>query len=412
MFSIRKIITISDYVTMLNIITGLLAILLNSFSLIYLSIIFDSLDGYVARKTNTVSDFGAELDSISDVVSFGVAPAYLLYHNFESNLALLSAIIFCLCGALRLARFGILNVKGFIGLPIPAGALLLSGFCQLIDSYLINSILAILIGLLMISDIKYPKYPKKIFIYLFAVSLGLAIAGIPHFALLLCLIYAIYGIIKYFKRWLSIKKEILKKIPENILNKEAINKLENKGVEIIDVLGKGHRGVVLKGIYNNKEVAIKIPRTDSPKNTIENEAKILKLLEKYDMAPKVYEFEEDYLIMEFIDGEELKSAVDKLDKDRLLKVVEDILKITLKLDILGIEHKEIQGGRHFLITDKKTYIIDFDKAKEKKTTKNFTGAVALLFGEGKIAKTIREKLNIGIDEIKFIREFAKTYKKL
>ena len=397
---------------MLNIVTGLLAILLNSFSLIYLSIIFDSLDGYVARKTGTVSDFGAELDSISDVVSFGVAPAYLLYNNFESNLALVSAIIFCLCGALRLARFGILNVKGFIGLPIPAGALLLAGFCQLIDSYLINSILAILIGLLMISDIKYPKYPKKIFIYIFAVSLGLAIAGIPHFALLLCLIHAIYGIIKYFKRWLTIKKEIIKKIPENILNKEAINKLENKGVEIIDVLGKGHRGVVLKGIYNNKEVAIKIPRTDSPKNTIENEGKILKFLEKYDIAPKVYDFEEDYLIMEFIDGEELKSAVDKLDKDILLKVVEDILKITLKLDILGIEHKEIQGGRHFLITNKKTYIIDFDKAKEKKTTKNFTGAVALLFGEGKIAKTIREKLNIGIDEIKFIREFAKTYKKL
>jgi len=412
MFSIRKVITISDYVTMLNIITGLLAIFLNNFSLIYLSIVFDSLDGYVARKTGTVSDFGAELDSISDVVSFGVAPAYLLYNNFESNLALISAIIFCLCGALRLARFGILNVKGFIGLPIPAGALLLVGFCQLIDNYLINSILAILIGLLMISDIKYPKYPKKIFIYIFAISLGLAIIGIPHFALILCLIYAIYGIIRYFKRWLAINKEILKKIPENILNKEVINKLENKGVKIIDVLGKGHRGVVLKGIYNNKEVAIKIPRTDSPKNTIEHEAKILKLLEKYNIAPKVYEFDSDYLIMEFINGEELKSAVDKLDKDRLLKVVEDILKITLKLDILGIEHKEIQGGRHFLITDKKTYIIDFDKAKEKRTTKNFTGAIALLFGEGRIAKTIREKLNIDIDEIKFIREFAKIYKKL
>ncbi|XRP96727.1 CDP-diacylglycerol--serine O-phosphatidyltransferase [Methanocaldococcus sp. 16A] len=197
MFSIRKIITISDYVTMLNIITGLLAILLNSFSLIYLSIIFDSLDGFVARKTNTVSDFGAELDSISDVVSFGVAPAYLLYNNFESTLTLISAIIFCLCGALRLARFGILNVKGFIGLPIPAGALLLVGFCQLINSHIINSILAILIGLLMISDIRYPKYPKKAFICLFAFSLILAIIGIPHFALLLCLIYALYGIIKY-----------------------------------------------------------------------------------------------------------------------------------------------------------------------------------------------------------------------
>ncbi|XRO76073.1 protein kinase domain-containing protein [Methanocaldococcus sp. 28A] len=211
---------------------------------------------------------------------------------------------------------------------------------------------------------------------------------------------------------MPIKKEILKKVPENILNKYVINKLENKGVKIIDVLGKGHRGVVLKGIYNNKEVAIKIPRTDSPKNTILNEARFLKLLQKYNIAPKVYEFDNDYLIMEFIDGEELKSAVNKLDNDRLLKVVEDILKITLKLDMLGIEHKEIQGGRHFLVTDKKTYIIDFDKAKEKRTTKNFTGAVALLFGEGKIAKIIREKLNIGIDEITFIRKFAKTYKKL
>ncbi|WP_456374391.1 protein kinase [Methanocaldococcus sp.] len=212
---------------------------------------------------------------------------------------------------------------------------------------------------------------------------------------------------------MKIKEEILKKIPENILNIDVLNKLEEiKKVEIIDVLGKGHRGVVLKGIYNNKEVAIKIPRKDSPKNTIKNEAMILKMLEKYNIAPKVYDYGEDYLIMEFIDGEELKSAVDKLEKNKLLKVVEDILRITLKLDNLGIEHKEIQGGRHFLITNEKTYIIDFDKAKIKKTTKNFTGAIALLFGEGKISKTIRGKLNINNDEITFIRKFAKTYKKL
>ncbi|MCQ6253397.1 CDP-diacylglycerol--serine O-phosphatidyltransferase [Methanocaldococcus sp.] len=200
MFNIRKILTVSDYVTMLNIISGLLAIFLNSFSFVYLAVIFDSLDGYVARKTNTVSDFGAELDSISDVVSFGVAPAYLLYTNYESTLSLISAIIFCLCGALRLARFGILNVKGFIGLPIPAGALLVVSFCQLINNKMIDSIFAIFVGLLMISDVKYPKYPKKIFIYMFAISLILAMFGIPHFALLLCLIYAIYGLIKHFNR--------------------------------------------------------------------------------------------------------------------------------------------------------------------------------------------------------------------
>lgn len=73
--------------------------------------------------------------------------------------------------------------------------------------------------------------------------------------------------------------------------------------------------------------------------------------------------------MEFIDGEELKSAVDKLDKDRLLKVVEDILKITLKLDILGIEHKEIQGGRHFLITNKKPTSLILTKLRKRKPRK-------------------------------------------
>ena len=53
---------------------------------------------------------------------------------------------------------------------------------------------------------------------------------------------------------ITIKKEIFKKIPENILNKDVINKLENKGVEIIDVLGKGHRGVVLKEFITIKKL--------------------------------------------------------------------------------------------------------------------------------------------------------------
>ncbi|NPA62639.1 MAG: CDP-diacylglycerol--serine O-phosphatidyltransferase [Methanococci archaeon] len=200
MFNIRKIITISDYITMLNIISGLLAIFFSMFSLIYLSVIFDALDGYVARKTGTVSEFGAELDSISDIVSFGVAPSYLLYTHYDSNFVLVSAIIFCLCGALRLARFGILNVEGFVGLPIPAGAILLVGFCQIINNSYMDAIIAILVGLLMISDIRYKKMRNKIILCIFAISLILAIFGIPYFALLLCLIYCMGGIITYLKQ--------------------------------------------------------------------------------------------------------------------------------------------------------------------------------------------------------------------
>lgn len=195
---------------------------------------------------------------------------------------------------------------------------------------------------------------------------------------------------------------------ENILDESALEELKKLNVKILGVIGKGHRGVVLKGIYKNKEVAIKIPRRDAPKNNLLNEALILKKIEKFNFSPKVYAYGKNYIIMEYINGEELKKIVDKLNKEELIKVVKDILKITLILDLEGIEHKEIQGGRHFLIGDK-VYIIDFEKAKEKRTFKNFTSALSMLFVDGYIAKIVKEKIEV---DDNFIREFGKFYKKL
>ncbi|ENN96367.1 tyrosine protein kinase [Methanocaldococcus villosus KIN24-T80] len=200
---------------------------------------------------------------------------------------------------------------------------------------------------------------------------------------------------------------LFKKIPNEIVDEKVLEKLKKK-VKLVDAIGKGHRGVVFKGIYNNKTVAVKIPRTDG-KNTILNEVNILKLLEPYNISPKVYDYSKDYLIMEYIEGEELKSVVEKLDKKNLIEVIEEVLKIALRLDSLNIEHKEIKGGRHFLVGEK-VYIIDFDKAKKKKTTKNFTSAIALLFGENKVGKVVRNKLNLNEDDIKFIKRLAKIYK--
>jgi CDP-diacylglycerol--serine O-phosphatidyltransferase len=206
MFKIKDIITISDYVTILNIVFGMLAILFHDFRFIYIAIVFDAMDGYVARKTNTVSDFGAELDSICDVVSFGVAPAYLVYYYFEGTFSLITSLVFLICGALRLARFGILDVKYFVGLPIPAGALVLSIICELFLKYsnvigynftdIIVPILTLVFGLLMISDIKYPKYPNKIGMAIFAISLILAVFGIFE-PLAVCAIgYVGYSVLK------------------------------------------------------------------------------------------------------------------------------------------------------------------------------------------------------------------------
>jgi CDP-diacylglycerol--serine O-phosphatidyltransferase len=98
---------------------------------IIFAIICDMVDGRVARLTKTQSEFGVQLDSLADLVSFGAAPAILLYHWGLSELGIVgigAAILYTICGALRLARFNVMatNHKGvmkfFTGMPIPAAA--------------------------------------------------------------------------------------------------------------------------------------------------------------------------------------------------------------------------------------------------------------------------------------------------
>lgn len=98
--------------------------------LIILSVLMDSMDGKVARKLSVSTDFGRELDSLCDVVSFGVAPAILTYKVLlEGHMGfwgVLLAAAFALCGAVRLARFNVLNITThFVGVPITfAGGLM------------------------------------------------------------------------------------------------------------------------------------------------------------------------------------------------------------------------------------------------------------------------------------------------
>jgi CDP-diacylglycerol---serine O-phosphatidyltransferase len=117
-----------DYVTCLNLISGLLSIFSavhGRYSiaalLLLAGVLFDMLDGYLARKLKQESDFGAELDSLSDLVTFGVAPMVLIMSYYPNDLLSLLAILIPVCGALRLARHNINRhlTKGYlIGLPI------------------------------------------------------------------------------------------------------------------------------------------------------------------------------------------------------------------------------------------------------------------------------------------------------
>ncbi|MFJ8263010.1 CDP-diacylglycerol--serine O-phosphatidyltransferase [Rummeliibacillus sp. NPDC094406] len=124
--------------------------------LIFLSAGFDFLDGRVARKLKVNSELGVELDSLADIVSFGVAPA-LLFHSIAapSILTSLAFILFPTMGALRLAKFSVKPTIGYFnGLPIPAAGLVLAGMGMFLYS---NAWITLILALLMVSPIRVKK---------------------------------------------------------------------------------------------------------------------------------------------------------------------------------------------------------------------------------------------------------------
>lgn len=169
--------------TILNIFCGFLSIIetsngrfVNAAWFIVGAALFDTLDGLMARITKSTSDFGVELDSLCDVVSFGVAPSYLVYivhlKTFDGPGVLISALPMML-GAIRLARFNVQLVGHdkdyFKGLPIPAQAITL---CAFILRYYDDATglprlqagllapMVIILSLLMVSTIKYDTAPR------------------------------------------------------------------------------------------------------------------------------------------------------------------------------------------------------------------------------------------------------------
>jgi len=105
---------------------------------IFAAMVLDGMDGRVARLTNTQSAFGEQFDSLSDMTSFGVAPALVMYEwvlNDLGRLGMAGAFVYCACAAMRLARFnaniGVIDKRFFQGLPSPAAAALIAGFVWL-----------------------------------------------------------------------------------------------------------------------------------------------------------------------------------------------------------------------------------------------------------------------------------------
>lgn len=199
---------------------------------VFVAGVLDGLDGRIARLTNTQSDFGVQYDSLSDLVSFGVAPALVLYvWSLESlkayglawgKLGWAAAFIFAACGALRLARFntqaGVADKRYFQGLAIPAAAGLAMSFVWVSLDFgvtgaqvqFITPFIAIIAGLLMVSRFRYtsfkawPRSDKVPFFWIpLAVLILVALAmNPPRVLFAIAALYALSGpVLTVWGRW-------------------------------------------------------------------------------------------------------------------------------------------------------------------------------------------------------------------
>lgn len=203
--------------------------------------LFDTLDGITARLLKAASEFGVELDSLCDVVSFGVAPAYMAYHAYFyqfGNIGLLISSLPALTGVVRLARFnanisGLDDKKYFIGMPIPGGALLLISYItyfhvqnKIPEAYVDYAMVSItvLTSLAMVSKIKFDNMPRPTWGYIkdnpvkftiFFVAVIAAIATQGEFIFYFMVFYLVFSSLRHFISWV---KEA--RIPEDELDED------------------------------------------------------------------------------------------------------------------------------------------------------------------------------------------------
>ena len=192
---------------------------------VFCAMVLDSLDGRVARMTNTQSAFGEQMDSLSDMVSFGAAPALIAYEWALRGLGRwgwIAAFVYCACAALRLARFnvntGVVDKRFFQGLPSPAAAALVAGFIWLMTEIGVRGedlewlswkqitwtmfVVTLYSGLTMVTNVPFYSFKdvqmkKSVpFVVIVLIALVIAIINI-HPPTVLFSVFVIYGLSGY-----------------------------------------------------------------------------------------------------------------------------------------------------------------------------------------------------------------------
>jgi CDP-diacylglycerol--serine O-phosphatidyltransferase len=205
---------------------------------IFIAMLFDGLDGRVARLTNTQSEFGAQYDSLSDMVSFGVAPALVIYEWSLRGLGKwgwLAAFIYCAGAALRLARFNanivVVDKRYFQGLPSPAAAALIVGFIWIMDDLRFSGAqllwyswgITLFAGLTMVTNVPFYSFKdvnfRKSVPFIAPLLIVMAYVAVsfdpPKTLFAMFMLYGLSGYVIYFWRYLQGTKTSIVDVKED-----------------------------------------------------------------------------------------------------------------------------------------------------------------------------------------------------
>ncbi|MCQ5340421.1 MAG: hypothetical protein NO483_01695 [Candidatus Methanomethylicia archaeon] len=196
------------------------------------------------------------------------------------------------------------------------------------------------------------------------------------------------------------------------LREMGINELISRGrvnIGKINVIGKGCTSIVVQGLRNNNIIALKILRVDSNRESVLREGRILSIVNREGIGPKLIDYKNKVIAMEYIEGEYISNWLEReQDNLKMRMIIKDLLEQCYKLDLLGIFHKELSNPKtHIIIrNEEKPVIIDFETISLESKNSNLSSIIGYLFFSN---SKILEKI-IKWDSIK-LRELVREYKK-
>jgi len=184
--------------------------------------------------------------------------------------------------------------------------------------------------------------------------------------------------------------------------KSRINELEKLKIKSIcltgpttignlEILGKGYVGLVVLVKRGNKEVALKIRRTDSQRENMKNESILLKLVNSVSVGPKIIDVSKNFLVMEYIEGKKFSDWIEMLkgsgSAKQLKSTIRNVLEDCYRLDQIGFDHGELSNiSKHVIVGKNKVVLIDFESSSTKRRPSNVTSITQAFFIGSGIAK--------------------------